>query len=485
MLALAITYGCNNKQNPRAVKTSLTSTVVAQVGIAPSFAYAQSASCPCKGATLSTIASKAVPAVVNVASSRVIVQQLHSPYSPFFNDPFFRQFFGPMRPKTQKELQQSLGSGVIVSQDGTIVTNNHVIAKAQKIVVTLPNKQEVPAKVIGADPKSDLAVLRLEKKVKDLPTMKFGDSDQLQLGDVVLAIGDPFGIGRTVTMGIVSAKGRANMGITAYEDFIQTDAAINPGNSGGALVDMDGNLIGINTAILSKSGGFMGIGFAIPSNMAKPIMESLIKHGKVTRGYLGVTIQELTPQLAQAMDLNPNTQGVLVADVMPDSPAAKGGIKRSDVILSINGEKVATPLQLRNLVATAGANTKVELEILRKGRGETVTITLAEMESPKAPPQFKEKAGTLSGMTLLDLNPSVREKFNIPGQIKNGVLVDDVDPDSLAAQSGIRPGDVILEINQSAVKSVSQFTRLYHGSQKHTLLLIYRDGTTMYFYLSK
>ena len=273
---------------------------------------------------------------------------------------------------------QGLGSGVIVSRDGLILTNNHVIESADEIIVSLSDGQKFKAKVVGTDPKSDLAVLRLQDSPKNLKAMRFGDSSKLRLGEFVMAIGNPFGLSGSVTLGIVSAKGRANIGIVDYEDFIQTDAAINPGNSGGALVNMRGELVGINTAILSRSGGYQGIGFSIPTNMVKPIMDSLVKNGRVRRGWLGVVITDVTPDVSKRLGMK-RTKGVMIRDVQPGSPAAKAGLKRGDVVLTITGAEVNTSSRLRNLVALAGADESVTFRIFREGAVSEVKVRLGEL----------------------------------------------------------------------------------------------------------
>ena len=342
----------------------------------PAFAYADPAG---KGASIADIAEKAAPSVVNVASSRTIRRVREG--MPFFDDPFFRQFFGPgMRggPEPEQRQEHGLGSGVIVSADGIVLTNNHVVDGADEIKITTADKREYAAKVLGTDAKSDVAVLKMQGNPQGLTPITFGDSSRLRLGDVVLAIGNPFGVGQTITMGIVSAKGRANVHIAAYEDFIQTDAAINPGNSGGALVDMEGHLVGINTAILSRSGGNVGIGFAIPSNMAQPIMKSLMDHGKVVRGWLGVSIQDVDQQLATAMKLK-EVKGILISDVAGNGPALKAGLKSGDIVLKLNGSPVESTGTFRNAIAAAGSGTTVKLELLRDGKPLTVDAKLGEL----------------------------------------------------------------------------------------------------------
>jgi len=305
----------------------------------PAFAQANKAG---ETVVLADIAERVVPSVVNISSEK-IVRDTGSPpdFGPLFNDPFFRHFFGgPLEPSSRPRARRehSLGSGVIVSDKGVVLTNNHVIENADEIRVGLADGREFEAEIVGRDPDSDLGVLKLKGDVKDLKVLAMGDVNSLRLGDIVLAVGNPFGVGQTLTMGIVSAKGRASVGIVQYEDFIQTDAAINPGNSGGALVNMRGELVGINTAILSRSGGYQGIGFAIPTNMARPIMDGILADGKVKRGWLGVAIQDVTPQLKDALGLT-ESSGVLISDVAADGPAAKAGLKRGDVIVSLDGQK--------------------------------------------------------------------------------------------------------------------------------------------------
>ena len=442
------------------------------------------------GQSIADIAEKRVESVVNISSEKVVkMRGQQRGFGPFFNDPFFRHFFGPgfgspqQMPRERRE--KSLGSGVIVSEDGVILTNNHVVEKADKIHVTLADGREFKAKVIGTDPETDVGVLKLEgDDVKNLTTIPFGNSEKLRLGDVVLAIGNPFGVGQTVTMGIVSAKGRANVGIVDYEDFIQTDAAINPGNSGGALVDMEGNLVGINTAIITRSGGYQGIGFAIPSNMAKSIMDSLVNHGKVIRGWLGVAIQDVDQNLADALGLS-TTKGVLIGDVTEDSPADKGGIKRGDVILRIDGEEVDSTGKLRNLIAVAGAKAEVKLEILRDGKKKTLEVTLGEKESSEEEAEIDEDEGALGGLTLGSLSADARKKFQIPDRLKNGVVVTDVARGSPAARAGFRPGDVIRELNRKSVKSVSEFTKNYKKAKGSIAILIQRGSHTLFLALRK
>ena len=370
-----------------------------------------------------------------------------------------------------------------------ILTNNHVVEGAEQIKISTVDRQELDAKVIGADPKSDLAVLRLKDKDAKLKPIPFGDSARLRLGDVVIAIGNPFGVGQTVTMGIVSAKGRAHLGIVDYEDFIQTDAAINPGNSGGALVDTEGKLIGINTAILSRTGGSMGIGFAIPTNMAKPIMDSIIKNGKVVRGWLGVSIQDLNADLAKALGVS-TTQGVLVAHVEKDTPAAKGGLERGDIILKVNGETVKTTSELRNLIAAAGAGVDVKLDLLRDDKPRAVTVKLGEMPNDVASAvpsggAAPGKPATIDGLTLQPLDDKLREKYEISSDVDAGLVVTEVKEGSVSAFAGLQPGDVVLEVNRKRVKTPEDFKRAWKEGSDKVLFLVYRKGMTIFMAVTK
>lgn len=450
----------------------------------PAFAHAGANA----GVTIADIAERVAPSVVNVASSRKVeTAREQAPF--FFDDPFFRQFFGPgMGPQEPKERREhGLGSGVIVSPDGIVLTNNHVVDGADEIKVTGSDKREYPAKILGRDEKSDLAVLKLQG-ASGLPALSFGDSARLRLGDVVLAIGNPFGVGETITMGIVSAKGRANVGIAAYEDFIQTDAAINPGNSGGALVDMEGHLVGINTAILSRTGGSMGIGFAIPSNMAQPIMKALIEHGKVVRGWLGVGIQDIDQDLASAMKLK-NVSGVVISEVMDNGPGAKAGLKSGDIVLKMNGTEVNSTGAFRNAVAAAGVGATVKLDLLRDGKPMTLEAKLGELPPEKAEakagPSGSREPGALDGLTLEDLGAQYRRRLRVPDSVKGGAVVTGIEPGSAASESGLMPGDVVLEVDHVKITDAAGFKQAYAKSKDRSLLRVLREGRTLFLVLKR
>jgi len=422
------------------------------------------------------ILKPALPAVVSITSSRMV----NVPQFPFFNQPFFQQFFGgqlPQQPQQQREM--GLGSGVIISADGYILTNNHVVAKSTDIKVMLPDKRQFPGKVVGTDPQTDIAVVKIA--ATGLPTITLGDSSKLQVGDYAFAIGNPFGVGETATMGIISATGRNGLSIEDYEDFIQTDAAINPGNSGGALLNARGELIGINTAILTGgSGGNQGIGFAIPINMAKYVMEQILKHGKVVRGYIGVGIQEVTPALAKAFKVPPE-KGALIRSVEPDSPGAKAGLQRGDVITEVNGQPVSGPNDLRLKVAAMAPGTTVHLKVLRNGEARDINVTLGESpSSEKTANAVSAAQSPMRGVQVDDLTPDVRQQLELNSQVK-GVVVTDIASNSPAADSGLQRGDVIEQINRQPVNSVSDYQRLVAQAGNQALvLLIDRGGNTIF-----
>ena len=425
---------------------------------------------------------KVAPGVVKIVITSK-ASNLTLPEGFGFNDPFWRHFFGDQfgRQMPNRQLntprERGLGSGVIVTRDGYILTNNHVVDNADEVKVTLQDSREFTAKVVGRDPKSDVAVIKID--AQDLPVVPMADSDKVEVGDVVLAIGNPFGVGQTVTTGIVSAMGRGNLGIEDYEDFIQTDAAINPGNSGGALVDIEGRFIGINTAIFSRTGGNQGIGFAIPSDLARNVMDSLIKYGHITRGYLGVMIQDVTPALAKEFKLKEPT-GALVGDVVPKGPADKAGFKEGDVVLEYNGKKVVDSRRLRLSVGETKPGTTVPVKILRDGTSKTLEVTVqqppgSEQLAEKSGPDSKDN-GTLNGVTVGDLDQQSRQDLKVPDNVK-GVVITEVQPDSPAAEAGLKPGDVIQEINRHVVKTADEAVRLTENPKdKITLLRIWSNG---------
>ena len=430
------------------------------------------------GMGFSSVFKPALPAVVSIASSRIV----KVPQMPFFNDPFFQQFFGGQVPRApQQQRERGLGSGVIVSPDGYIITNNHVIDKATEIKVMLPDKREFPGKLVGADPKTDIAVVRIA--TSGLPTIPLGDSSKLQVGDYAFAIGNPFGVGETGTMGIISATGRNGLDIEDYEDFIQTDAAINPGNSGGALLNARGELVGINTAILAGgSGGNQGIGFAIPINMAKHVMDQILKNGKVVRGYIGVGAQELTPDLAKAFNVPPE-KGTLVGNVDPNSPGAKAGLQRGDVITELDGQPITGPNDLRLRVGALTPGTTVHLKILRNGEARDIKLTLGEAPEGKgatnAPSGFAENS-PMRGVQVGELTDEIRQQLGLSSQVK-GVVVTEVPDGSPAADAQLQRGDVIEQVNRQPVTSVADYQRLVREAGKQTLvLLVNRGGTTIF-----
>jgi serine protease Do len=423
------------------------------------------------------ILKPALPAVVSITSSRLV----KVPQLPFFNDPFFQQFFGGQLPRgPQRQRERGLGSGVIISPDGFILTNNHVVDKATEIKVILADKRQFPGKIVGTDPKTDVAVVKIA--ATGLPTLTLGDSSKLQVGDYAFAIGNPFGVGETATMGIISATGRNGLDIEDYEDFIQTDAAINPGNSGGALLNARGEVIGINTAILAgQSGGNQGIGFAIPINMAKYVMDEILKHGKVVRGYIGVGIQEVTPDLAKAFNV-PAEKGALVGNVEPNSPGAKAGLQRGDVIEELNGQPVNGPNDLRLKVGTLAPGTTVHLKVSRNGETRDVSLTLGESPSGKNAGNAPEaaQASPMRGVQVDELTDDIRQQLGLRPDVK-GVVVTEVPDGSPASDAGLQRGDVIQQINRAPVDSVSEYRRLIARAGKQTLvLLVNRGGNTTF-----
>jgi serine protease Do len=433
------------------------------------------------GTSYAPIVKKAAPSVVNIYSTRTIHEQ--STRNPFRNNPMLRQFFGDQFPpdgQPRSRREEGLGSGVIISSNGYILTANHVVSGADELNVTIAgdDKKEYTAKVIGADPQTDVAVLKIDDS--GLPAITLADSDQLEIGDVVLAIGNPFGIGQSVTMGIVSGLGRHGYGINGvngYENFIQTDAAINKGNSGGALVDTDGRLIGINTFIASSSGGSEGVGFAVPVNMARRIVERLISGQKITRGYLGISLQDVNADLAKHFDL-PDQNGALVDDVMPDGAAAKAGIKSGDVIVAFNGRQIVDGHDLQLTVSQIAPGTSATVKLIRDGAAKTINVVLGELPKQFAGNSEEQnesnadtsKTDALDGVTVADLDNDARQELKIPGYVQ-GALVDDVTADSHAADAGLQKGDVIEEINRQPVSDAESAVNLCAAAKGDQILL--------------
>ncbi len=431
---------------------------------------------------ISEIATVVKPSVVNISSTKTVKTRGMS--SPFFNDPFFRRFFGDeFGPSGQpREYKQSgLGSGVIVREDGYILTNNHVIKGADEIKVTLPDSREFTGEIVGTDQKTDLAVIKID--AKNLPAIRIGNSEELKVGETVLAIGNPFGLTATVTSGIVSATGRANVGIADYEDFIQTDAAINPGNSGGALVNIRGQLIGINTAIFSTTGGYQGIGFAIPSSMAEAVMDNLISKGKVVRGWLGVSIQPLTPDLAAQFKLK-DDKGILVGDVVEDGPAYNAGIQRGDVIIEFHGKKVEDVTGLRNMVAGTSPGERVNILVVREGKQKSIEVKIEEMSEDEMGTLATAAENRLRGIHVQDITAQMKQSLNIPKRL-TGVVVTDIEDDSPSG-GVLKRGDLILEINRQPVRNTKDYEAVVTKikTDDTVLLLIFRQNATFYITLS-
>lgn len=425
------------------------------------------------------VVEKAAPAVVFIEVEKTVIRKSpwpHPfPFGPFpfdfFGDDFMRRFF-PQLP--QKFKQRGAGSGFIVSSDGLIFTNNHVVEGADKVTVKLADGRTFKAKIVGRDPQSDVAVLKV--KAKNLPTVPLGDSDKIEVGEWVIAIGNPFGLSHTVTVGVVSAKGRSGLGITDYEDFIQTDAAINPGNSGGPLLNLRGEVIGMNTAIFTRSGGYMGIGFAIPINIVKLVAQQLVKQGKVIRGWLGVVIQDLTPALAEEFGLK-KSEGALVAEVLKNSPADKAGLKQGDVIVKYNGKSIKNASELRTFVGLTRPGTRVNLEVIREGKPLVLKVTIGEYPKEarisSASPEISDLLEKL-GFKVEALTPEIAKELGYA--VRHGVIISAVAPGSPAAMADLRPGLLIEEVNRKPVKSLSDFYEaLALSKETGRVLLLVRD----------
>jgi serine protease Do len=429
------------------------------------------------------IARRVTPAVVNITVSK----QMAVPMSGMPFDPMRKFFERPGGPGSQNRSPmppspraQGAGSGVIVSNDGYVLTNNHVVEDATEITVTLPDNREFTGKVVGLDPQTDLAVIKID--ATDLPFVQWGDSSRLQVGEYVLAVGNPFGLNSTVTLGIVSALGRGGMGITKYEDFIQTDAAINPGNSGGALVNTMGELVGINTAIFSRTGGYQGVGFAVPTKLAKPVYASLVSTGLVVRGYLGVGIQAITGDLAESFKLDA-AQGALVTNVMPGSPADQAGLQRGDVIMEYEGQAVVDPRTLQGQVVGTAVGDHVSLIVMRDGHKLTVETVIREqnMHSQVAQANSMRQEGPLAGVAVQNLDGRIAQQLGLEEDV-NGVVVMEIMPGSDAERAGLAQGDVISEINRKPVGSEADFAKVvsHLEKQQNALIFIHRGKGALY-----
>jgi serine protease Do len=417
------------------------------------------------------LVKRVAPAVVNVYSRKVVRER-----SPFADDPFFRRFFGDI-PGGERQ-QNSLGSGVILRRDGVIVTNHHVIKEADEIRVVLADRRELPAKLIGSDERTDLAVLRVEAPPEGLPVLELGDSDAAEVGDLVLAIGNPFGVGQTVTSGIVSAVARTMVGVSDYRFFIQTDAAINPGNSGGALVGMDGRVIGINTAIYSRSGGSIGIGFAIPSNMVRAVVTGLVDGGKIVRPWLGAHGDAVTSEVAASLGL-PRPGGVLIDRVTPNSPAARGGLRIGDVVVSIDGHSVDDPQALRFRIGTLPVGAKARLGVTRQSQTRSVEVTLiAPPDDPPANPTELKGRQPFAGAIVANLSPALAEELGLDNQPR-GVIVLKVPPNTIAHRIGLSAGDIILKVNDVEITSLDTLRRAVERERQAWRLSIKRGDQVM------
>ncbi|HWC99059.1 MAG TPA: DegQ family serine endoprotease [Candidatus Sulfopaludibacter sp.] len=461
------------------------------------FKYANSDEAPSRN-SFAPVVKRVLPSVVTITSSRMVKTDFQGQDGQDGIPPIFRQFFGDqfgdgngngngggrqfrMQPQPRQQKEEGLGSGVIVSANGYILTNNHVVDHASTVTVIMPDRHEFKARVVGTDPKTDLAIVKVDG-AGTMDPITIGDSDKVQVGDYVLAVGNPFGIGKTVTMGIVSATGRANLGIEDYEDFIQTDAAINHGNSGGALVNDRGELIGINTAILANgSEGNQGIGFAVPVTVARNVMDQIIKNGKVTRAYLGVMAQEVTPSIAKAFN-EPEVRGALVGDVTANSPAQKAGLQKGDIILDLNGKPVNGSAELRMHVSLMAPGAQVNVKVFRNGAERTFPVTLAALptETAKADqPDNGNSQDSLQGIQVENVSANTARQLGLPATA-SGVVVTAVDPNSKAAESGLKRGDVIQEVNHKAVRNTQDFESAMRTTKDATLLLVNRQGNTMY-----
>ena len=429
------------------------------------------------------LVKKSSPAVVNIFTRKIVKRRR---MSPLFDDPFFRQFFGrvPRLGQTQKRVQNSLGSGVIVKDDGLIITNNHVIEGADEITVVLTDRREFEAEIVGTDERTDLALLRVKTQGDRLPFLRFRDSDELEVGDIVLAIGNPFGVGQTVTSGIVSALARTQAGVSDYASFIQTDAAINPGNSGGALIGMDGRLVGINTAIFSKSGGSLGIGFAIPSNMVRAVVAGKLKGGRLVRAWLGLSSQVVTSDIAVALNMA-KPMGVMVKRVNPKSPAREAGVTVGDIILRVDGKLINEPKELRYRIATLVVGEKVKLTVLRNGQEKVLDLKL--MPPPEEPPKdIRTLTGDqpLSGLVVANMSPALADELGVE-IYEDGIYIISLQERGFAARLGLRLGDKIIEINSMAMNSTLELEKFLKQRFDSWTIGIKRQGKVLKFLVDR
>jgi Do/DeqQ family serine protease len=424
-----------------------------------------------QGEWVADVAQKVIPSVVNIASTKTVADR-----SPFYSDPFFRDFFG--NAPHEERVQRSLGSGVIISTDGYILTNNHVVGGADKVEVRLSDNRAFTARIIGTDPKSDVAVIKID--ARGLPWLPVGDSSRLRIGTFVLAVGNPFGLGQTVTLGIVSALGRSGLGITDYENFIQTDAAINPGNSGGALVNMRGELVGINTSILSRSGGNIGIGFAIPADFAISIKNSLVRYGKVIRGWFGVTAQDIDANIARSLKMSA-PRGVIVVDVAKGSPAANAGIRTGDVITAINGKVVQNSISMRFMVSEVMPGTQAKVTIMRKGREIVIPVYVGDLSKASASGSSFAITNNrfLGGLTAKEIDEATRDSMNLNAGI-SGVIITDIKRGSTAEGTGLKTGDIILKLGKNDIKTLADLKKAAGSLTGRKLSMsILRGGVVM------
>lgn len=438
------------------------------------------------GMAFRSVVKKVSPAVVFIKVEKEVstqnAPQFFSPYGSPFDDEFFRYFFGEPpedrspQPSPRKRQEVGQGSGFLTTPDGYILTNNHVVGDSDRVYVQMHDGREYQAEIIGSDPGSDLAVIKINES--DLPFLQLGNSEDLEVGDWVLAVGNPFGLSHTLTAGIVSAKGRSGIGLSDYEDFIQTDAAINPGNSGGPLVNLEGDVIGINTAIFSRSGGYMGIGFAIPINMAKDIRDQLIEHGEVRRGRLGIYIQDITQDLAQSFELD-KVEGILITQVVEKSPAEDAGLQRGDIVLEIDGDKVVNVANLRNRISLTPPGSNVNLTILRDGDKKDVRVRIGKLDSSSLSQNQQESEVSKLGLSLHQLTPELADRYGYENE--KGVLISNVEGGSAAYRAGLKNGDLILQINRQAVSTVEDAIKhLRNGVGNVILLLVRRGDSALY-----